>query len=120
MTVATCVCCSMISATQTRYGVRGCCHGRSWRPCASNQASSGAAIESGAASAIRAARSVEQIGQTLLQFLVEFVSQLVAGLVAKFLRQLVGQFFLQLLFLFLHFLLQLRLLILQVLPCQRL
>ena len=32
-TVLTCVCCSMISLSQTRYGVRGCCQGKSWRPC---------------------------------------------------------------------------------------
>src|SRR5690349_5960039 len=45
-TVATWVCCNMISLTQTRYGERGCCHGKSWRPCASNQRSSRAANES--------------------------------------------------------------------------
>src|SRR5579883_2502775 len=32
MTVATCVCCSMISETHTRYAVRWRCHGRSCRP----------------------------------------------------------------------------------------
>src|SRR6187551_2601726 len=32
MTVATCVCCSMISETQIAYGSRVACHGRSWRP----------------------------------------------------------------------------------------
>src|SRR5262245_20853457 len=30
----------MISETQTEYGVGSRCHGRSWRPCRSNQASS--------------------------------------------------------------------------------
>src|SRR5262245_36691165 len=33
MTVATWVCCSMISDSQMRYGSRVFCHGRSWRPC---------------------------------------------------------------------------------------
>ena len=32
MTVPTCVCCSMTSETQTRYGVRSSCQGRSLRP----------------------------------------------------------------------------------------
>src|SRR5215468_8542827 len=32
MTVATCVCCSMISDSQIRYGSRVRCHGRSRRP----------------------------------------------------------------------------------------
>ena len=32
----TCVCCSMISEIQTRYGVGSCCHGRSLRPLCSN------------------------------------------------------------------------------------
>src|SRR3546814_7371932 len=39
MTVVTCVCCSITSDSQTRYGARGCCQGRSWRPCASNHCS---------------------------------------------------------------------------------
>src|SRR5271165_62855 len=43
MTVATWVCCSMISEIQIRYGSRVCCHGRSLRPCACCQAISRAA-----------------------------------------------------------------------------
>src|SRR5689334_18983066 len=39
MTVATWVCCSITSATHTRYALRGCCQGRSWRPCAACQRS---------------------------------------------------------------------------------
>src|SRR4051812_23465040 len=47
MTVLTCVCCSMISDTQTRYGVRSRCHGRSWRPYLACQAmSTGASADS--------------------------------------------------------------------------
>src|SRR5512144_2559511 len=42
-TVATCVCCNMISETQTRYGVGSRCQGRSLRPSASNQRSSAGA-----------------------------------------------------------------------------
>src|SRR4029453_2771412 len=38
LTVATCVCCSMISDSQTRYGSPVPCHGKSWRPWAPCQA----------------------------------------------------------------------------------
>src|SRR5512134_754830 len=48
MTVATCVCCSMISETQTRYGVGSRCHGRSLRPSLSNHASTLGAKDSSA------------------------------------------------------------------------
>src|SRR5262245_29017281 len=39
ITVATCVCCSMISEIQPRYGVGSRCQGRSMRPSCSNHAS---------------------------------------------------------------------------------
>src|SRR5215831_4492718 len=48
MTVATCVCCSMISESQMRYGSRVRCHGRSRRPAFFCQAISRAAKEAGA------------------------------------------------------------------------
>ena len=56
MTVSTCVCCSITSDTQTRYGVGSCCQGRSWRPCGSNQGSRSAAI--GVALSLMAALAV--------------------------------------------------------------
>src|ERR1700733_12885177 len=60
-TVATCVCCSMISESQTRYGVRGDCHGRSCRPCASYQCKSRSAKESARGiSEIRGQQSIDK------------------------------------------------------------
>src|SRR5208283_3663626 len=40
ITVATWVCCSITSDTQTRYGVGSVCQGKPLRPCRSNQVSS--------------------------------------------------------------------------------
>src|SRR6266581_5695373 len=45
MTVATCVCCSMISDSQMRYASRVFCHGRSLRPARLCQAMSRGAKE---------------------------------------------------------------------------
>jgi hypothetical protein len=66
-TVLTCVCCSMISDSHTRYGSRVPCQGRSWRPCtalpghdARRQSSAGAGAAShagvdGSATTVRCA-----------------------------------------------------------------
>src|SRR5687768_3740461 len=65
----------MISDSHTRYGVRGCCQGRSWRPWVSNQVRSFAAkpfdVSSGTVTApVDARAEVEEIALALRGLLI--------------------------------------------------
>src|ERR1700741_572955 len=83
MTAATCVCCSITSESQMRYGSRVPCQGRSWRPWRRCQATSFAAKDIGDHSLKMAAFILRRIAQAVLVMLT-------VGLIAFSLFRFVG------------------------------
>src|SRR5262245_16533521 len=81
----------MISETQTEYGVRFCCHGKSWRPCASNHASRRCAnvvMRGTRCSAMATSSSIEDSAQPIAELFANFLFLFVDCLVDLLLRLL--------------------------------